>query len=229
VGALSDQSSAGDVSAYLVYVIASVEADAAVAHHAPLVHEPWAALEKDKAARIAADNLRIKAVVKTNFAFNAMADTLEAFSLATGAHYGSKTHPGYLRIFAYTPAQYGTLPKRDQGKAMADLDAAIADDATPAEVKKAAKPFQAARAAWLAAQADEAKVTAAFKKADEKTFASKKACLNGVARLRGRLMDQFPRQGKKVARYFPVTKGKSKAKAVVVPLVAAKDDEVRAG
>ncbi len=202
---------------YDLYVIARLSADPATAGHVPLVEVPHLALAQKVATRNQADDAVRKALAKRDYERDRLSDLLEPFALQVAAHHGSKSAPGYLALFPLTPAQLATLPLKDLPKALANLQAAIAEAGTPKEVKAFAKPVLEQIALLDKAQAALDGANTQLKKAGEAVAAAKDQVLTGIAKLRAALQSQFPRQPKRVARYLPVKNGKKPVKGAVPP------------
>lgn len=217
------KSSIADYVDYNLYVIARLEADPKVEPHAPLLQQPHDLLMKDVGARNLAGNLVLKASAKRDYARDTVLDTLEPMSLSIAAHYKSKAHPGYGRVFARTPAQYAVLARRELLGELTKVKAALQEPETPKEVLKHAAEFLAALAAFAVTEEAQAKVLASYKKAVDLVDKAKLACLDASSKLRARLQDQFPRQPKIVARYFPPVQARTSDKVSTGAAVAGQN------
>lgn len=211
----------GSFADFCLWVIARLEADPKTAQHAALVQAPYDALDAKVKERNTATNAVLKAAAKRDYTRDTILDTLEPLQLSVSAYYKAKNHPGVARIFVRTPAQYAALARRDLLPELQKMEAALKDPETPKDVAKAAAEFLADLPNLVAATQALDKARLGLKKSIEGVDKAKIACLEANSKLRGRLQDQFPRQPKVVARYFPPVKaGEGGAVGEVVPLNA---------
>lgn len=219
-----------------LYTISKLEPVAEVAHHVPLIQKAQDDLMPTLAARNAQHNVVMKADARLDTAREGMMDTLEPVSLSVAAFFGSKSHPGYLRIFPKTVAQLGATPKKDQPLVFGGIHMVLMDEETPKAVRKLAEPYLLAYGGFHTAQADLGRARALLGKCVDKVEAAKEAVIIAHAKLRARLSDQYPRKPKIVARYFvrnapAAGKGKGRKKAavvepvVLVPVAAVGEEE----
>jgi len=192
-----------------LYILARLEASDAVAHLGELVSKPHDALMRAVAGRNVADNTVLKAEARFDLRRGELVDTLPALALKIGAHYESKTHEGYAHFFPLTPAKIAALPERDQPEALAALNTRLGAVDTPPEIARAASAYLRIYGAYTTARTDLAEAEATLAGAGKAIAHAREECLVGYARLRGRLMDMYPRQPKTVAGYFPKTQRKA--------------------
>ena len=218
----AESSSAADILAYILYLIARLEADAAVAAHAEVVQGPVDKLLKTLGVRNVAHNAVLKAEAKADFTRDKMLDALVPLALHTAATIGSKDSPVYGRIFFRTPIAFAAVPQKDLVKETGEVEKALKHETTPTAVLKHGAAFIEARKAWLAADEAESKAVDALKLATETIHAAKKDCIVATTRVRNRLGDHFAGESKKALRYFRKTKAKTKpAEVVATPVLPA--------
>lgn len=210
MAAPSESAKNADFIRYNVRVIARVEADPQTAHLAQHMQQPHDAFMATITARIAAENFLLKAEAKDDYARDKVIDLLGPFSLQVAAQFGSKDHGEVKRVLPHTPAQYAALKRDDQIKAFDALVEAVDDAATPAALKKFGKPVVDAVAAWTAQRKETAKAESTFAKAAKAVRDGKGPCLVGNGKIRNELGLLFPRQARKVSRYFPKKAPKTK-------------------
>ena len=190
------------------YTIARLEAQPKAIVFVPMLQPPLDHLSKVTGERNQKANAQQKLLARRDSARDNLTDAYEPFGLQAAAHFGSKSAPGLLRIVALTAAQFAVLPLKALPGVLAQLKSAIDDPATPAEVKKFAKPVFDAWDAFEKAQGLVAAGVLTMRKASKAVDDGKVEVLNGLAKVRAALAGANPRQPKVVARYFVKSKAK---------------------
>ena len=152
--------------------------------------------------RNAKANTQQKLMAKRDFARDAMSDAYELYILQVAAHFGSKTGPEVLRLAPWPRSAFALLPFKALPPAMAAWQSQLDQPATPAEVKKFAKPVLDQWAAFQKAQAAVDAGALQLKHAITAVDTAKTAALTALAKTRAGLAGDFPRQSKVVARFF---------------------------
>lgn len=206
------------------YTAARIKADEVVAPMATLVTDPRTDLKLKMAARNdALDELTDSQAVRDD-RDRRLRDLLLDLGRRAHAHFGSRSHAGFLRILAKPPSTVASLPADERKKAVQAVVAALADKATPAELAGLGKPIAAAQKAVDAAQA--ALTAAELKVADcRRMEADAKTALQvGYRRLHAQLTDKFAADKSRVEGYFrspaKATGSEGKVAKPVEPIVA---------
>lgn len=157
--------------------------------------------------RNAAEDALIDLRGALDFAFEQFVDAIGPFSHSLlGATGGSRTAPGYVRIFKSAPSTYSTLAMRDRAAAFETLIKALLDPETPAILAPQVKHLAALHKAWANAHAEMMKAEATMAHAVAEASKVRGEGLDVLAQIDGELKKRFPRNRKRVARYFPANK-----------------------
>jgi len=199
---LTTSSSVEDFYDSLYYSLARTEAHPIALKYAPHLQSSIDGLGKAVGERNAKANTQQKLMAKRDFARDSMVDAFLPYTLQVAAHFGAKTAPEALRLVLWSPSSLGVLPLKSLPTAIAQWKSQLDLPATPAEVKKFAKPVLDH---WDGLQKAQAAVEAGalnLKNAIVAVDKAKNAALDTLAKTRAGLAGDFPRQSKVVARFF---------------------------
>ena len=199
---ITESSSVEDFYNNLYYTLSRAEAHPVALKYAAALQAGIDALGKAVGDRNAKANTQQKLMAKRDFARDAMSDAYELYILQVAAHFGSKTGPEVLRLAPWPRSAFALLPFKALPPAMAAWQSQLDQPATPAEVKKFAKPVLDQWAAFQKAQAAVDAGALQLKHAITAVDTAKTAALTALAKTRAGLAGDFPRQSKVVARFF---------------------------
>ena len=209
------------------YAGARVLADPEVARLASLIRAPHQKLKEAVGRRNDAADAVTDDEAGRDFHLDALRDLVNDLALSAHAHFKSRDHQGFTRLFPEAPSTLAATPAKDRAKVLGAFVRAVSSPKTPKELALLGK--QVAET-WKLVQAGDAAVGEAEKAAadaDDAVGAAREAWFTGYRRLHAQLTDRFPTDKKRVGRYFKsASAGKGKGrKAVVKPAQVASGGE----
>lgn len=220
---LQSNASVGEVINQGFYVVARVEADERVAHHAPVVQVPLDAMLKAIGARNLAQNGNQKAKALRAAARVKLEAAAVLYGLKAAAAHEGRNADEYQRLFPKAPSSFSTLSERDLPDAANLLCQRIADPRTDKELAKGGAAVVTATKGYLQSSEVAKKAELALEEAQKVVWKAKINCLEAHSKMKGLLAVAFPRQSKLQASFYPAAKKKAKgAEVQVVPERAEK-------
>ena len=200
--------------------IAYVKADKAVKDLAPVLKTAQDDLKAHMNARVACDDANIDAQEESRAREDDLLDALGTLGVKAYGLFESYDAPGYRRILAIAPSKLAGMSEEDRRKEYAATFAALKED-TPKELAVPVKAAQAAHDDYETAYKGAAGTQAAL----DKSIKAEKQSLDGwhtaVRKLKAQITDRFPRDARRVARYFKsAVVAKKKTAAAPVAAVA---------
>lgn len=196
-----------------IYIIANLKADLETADLVEVVAPDQAALKKQMAVRTDTDTTAIEASAVADARLNALKRSIVHLGTRAFGFYLSRKADGYLRLLPQSPSQIIGLPVAQRTVAFDRLKKAAQAAETPKELGPTVKELVAAYDAFTGAAATDKTADEALRAALALEKKAVDAWHTAVRRLRGRLIDRFPRDSKRVGTYFP--KGAAKVEKVV--------------
>ncbi len=197
-----------------IYIQALVKADPETRDLADVLAHSQRDLRATMVVRTEHDTNAIEAGADATFWLGAVRRAIVAFGTKAFGHFLSRKADGYLRLLPKSPTALGGVVAGQRAATFEKLKKAALDKATPKELQAAAKELADAIDGWSAA----VKVEAAMDEQLAQALAAEKKVADGwhtsVRKLRGRLIDRFPRDARRVSSYFPrrvASNGKAKA------------------
>ncbi len=203
----------------LLYLASRLKADPATKDLAPQVMGWIAQLQKALAAHNAAENAEMDTQAFRDFAADSFTDALVPFGQRLAAcHGGSRTATGYTRVFEVAPSKLAETPQKDQVAEFARFLEAIKDAETPKDLAQYVTQIESLHGAFKLAHDADAAQQKTVAKAVTEIGKARTICLDGIAQIQAELNKRFPRNRKKVARYFLRSTARSGAKLAVAPV-----------
>ena len=198
-----------------IYVEAQIKADPETSALGNVLETPQEVLEKNVAGRRQADKAAIMASAVADFRLNAVQRAIVKFGNQCFGHFTSRTAPGYLLIFPTAPNTVANANPSDRVQAFGDLRKAATSGMTPKELAAPVKVLVTAIDDWTAGVGASAKANDALEQASKAEAAAADDWQTAVRKLRGKLIDLFPRDVKRQRSYLPATKPSKKVKLAV--------------
>lgn len=203
-----------------IYIQALIKADPATADLADVLAHSQADLRAAMATRTEQDTAAIEAGAQADYWLGAVRRAMVVFATKAFGHFLSRKADGYVRLLPKAATALGGVPAAERVPTFDRLKKAALDKATPKELGPAAKELADTVDAWHAAIKVEGALDEQLAHAlvTEKRVAD--AWHTSVRKLRGRLIDRFPRDARRVSSYFPrrvATPAKPKAAVEVGP------------
>lgn len=181
---------------------------------APLVATPLAHLKAAIASKNEASDAVLEGMAHRNARLSDFTDQVVPFGLKVAAHFGSRTAPGFQRIFTESPSKLANTPGIRRAARFAEFWAAMDSALTPKPVQEDAKPLRAAYEAYVHAEAMYQATLQPEADAVTGLKAARSAMMIGMSKLKSQLGDLYPLQTKKVDSFFlEIQRGKAKKSA----------------
>ena len=158
-------------------------------------------LKAKMALRVTADDHNIDAEEELDARETDLQDALGSLSAKAHGLYESYEAPGYRRILEIAPSKVISMSEADRRAQYVKTFDALKDD-TPKELAVSAKAAVSAYADYNTAYEAATTTGKALKKALELEEASLDHWHTAIRRLKGQLIDRYPRDNKRVAKFF---------------------------
>ena len=202
MGYLNPKSALNSYYDNLLYTISRCEAHPTAVKYAPALQAELDALGKSVGNRNTQSNTRQKLMAKRDYARDTLSDLYEPYTLQVAAQFGSKTASETRRLAPLSPSAFVALPIKALPGFMAQWKSQLDQPATPADVKKFAKPVLDAYDLFFKANAAHDAGVLVERNAIAAVDTTKNAALVALAKVRGSLATDFPRKPKVVRRFF---------------------------
>ena len=197
--------------------LARVKADKHVKDLKGVLSQPQADLKARMNARVDADDANIDAQQECGAREDDLLDALGSLGIKAYGLYEAYRDAGYRRLFTVAPSKLSNLGEDGRRKAYTVTLQALKEE-TPKELAGAAKAVVTAHGEYEAAYLAAAGSQKALDKAQLVEGASLDEWHTAVRKLKAQITDRFPRDLKRVAKFFQSAVTKKKVKmAVVVP------------
>ncbi len=189
-----------------VYIQSHLQADPETAALANVLETAQEGLIKAIGGLQPVDTAAIMAAAVADFRLNAVQRAIVAFGTKCFGHFGSRQDPGYLLVYPVAPSSIAHAAQGERAELVAKLRKAATSSTLPKELAPAAKVLVAAIDEWTAGDAAAATANDALEKANKTVAMAADAWQTAVRKLRGKLIDLFPRDIKRQRSYFPPAK-----------------------
>ena len=189
---------------HLMYCSARCKANPLTASFATPLDAALSGLLAMMEARNTASNKTIVSGAARDYGLEVLTDLFVPIGQRlAAAHGGSRTAPGYLRIFGKSPSELANTPQWNQIAVFTTLQLALQDPETPKSLGDDVKAFTAAFTALKTAIANDDSTENQLVKAIGNVGKARVVALDALATVDADLRKVFPRQRKKVAVFFP--------------------------